>query len=121
MTLLAAGLAMGIALFVLQTRGPSSDARFMVATPEAVDCPVGSGKPVCYRYDVTNAGSGVAPLRCVIVPPAAGTAVFTATGTTVYDSPGPVAAGDMYSLYTEVEADERAEVERPTVGCGPAE
>lgn len=118
-TLLAAGLAIGVALFVLQTRVPNTDARFVVAAPEAVDCPVGTGKPVCYRYDVTNAGSGTAPVRCVIVPPASGSAVFTASGTTVYDSPGPVAAGEVYSLYAEVEADETAEVTRPTMGCAP--
>ena len=116
-TLLAAGLAIGVALFVLQTRAPSTDARFEVAAAQAVDCPLGSGKPVCYRFDVTNAGPGVAPLRCVVVPPTSGTAIFTASGTTVYDSPGPVAVGDVFSLYTEVEADEEATVERPSVGC----
>ncbi|MGH2629229.1 MAG: hypothetical protein ACRDHI_01545 [Actinomycetota bacterium] len=120
-TLLAAGIAIAVALFVLQTRGPGSDAEFVVAAPEAVDCPVGSGKPVCYRSDVTNAGSGVAPLRCVIAPPASGTAVFTASGTSMYESDGPVAEGDTYSLYTEVEAGEEAEVTMPTVGCTVAE
>jgi hypothetical protein len=116
-TVLAAGLAIGVALFVLQTRAPTTDARFEVAAARAVDCPLGTGKPVCYRFDVTNAGPGVAPLRCVVVPPAAGTAVFTASGTTIYDSPGPVAVGDVYSLYTEVEAGEEDTVERPSVGC----
>lgn len=118
-TMLAAGLAIGVALFVLQTRAPSTDARFEVATAQAVDCPLGSGKPVCYRFDVTNSGPGVAPLRCVVVPPASGTAVFTASGSTIYDSPGLVAVGDVYSLYTEVEAGGEATVERPSVGCSP--
>lgn len=120
-TLLAAGIAIAFALFVLQTRGPGSDAEFVIADPEAVECPLGSGKPVCYRFDVTNAGSGVAPLRCVIAPPPSGTAVFTASGTSVYESDGPVAQGDTYSLYTEVEAGDDAEVAQPTLGCGVAE
>jgi hypothetical protein len=117
-TLLAAGIAVAFALFVLQTRGPGTDAEFVVADAEAVECPLGSGKPVCYRFDVTNAGSGVAPLRCVIAPPESGTAVFTASGTSVYESDGPVAEGDTYSLYVEVEADDEAEVAQPSLGCG---
>jgi hypothetical protein len=36
----------------------------------------------------------------------------------VYLSDGPVAVGDTYSLYTEVEAAEgETVVDRPTVGC----
>jgi hypothetical protein len=119
--MLFGGLAAGVALFVLQARGPVADAEFIVAVPQAVDCPTGSGVPVCYRFDVTNAGGGGDAMRCVVAPTGGGTAVFTASGTSEYQSDGPVAVGDTYSLYTEVEAaDGGSVVERPSVGCGTA-
>jgi len=118
--LLIGGLAMGIALFVLQARGPVADAEFTVAAPQAVDCPSGSGVPVCYRFDVTNTGAGVGAVRCGVVSADAGNAVFTASGSSLYESDGPVAVGDTYSLYVEVEAtDGKNVVERPSVGCQP--
>ena len=120
-TLLASGLAIGVLLFVLQARGPGGDAEFLVATPQAEDCPSGSGVPVCYRFDVTNTGGGADAMRCLVTPTGEGSAVFTASGTSVYESDGPVAVGDTYSLYTEVEAgDGSSVVERPTVSCQAA-
>ena len=117
-TVLAAGLAIGVLLFVLQARGPGADAEFLVASPEAVDCPSGSGVPVCYRFDVTNTGGGGGAMRCLVRPIGDGSAVFTASGTGLYESDGPVAVGDTYSLYTEVEAgDGSSVVERPTLAC----
>jgi hypothetical protein len=119
--LLAAGLAIGVALFILQARGPGSEAEFTVATAQAVDCPAGSGVPVCYRFDVTNTGRGAGPVRCLVAPTGGGSAAFTASGTNAYQSDGPVAVGDTYSLYTEVEAAEGEDVvDRPTVGCRTA-
>ena len=114
--LLVAGLAIGVALSCC--RGSGRRPEFTVATAQAVDCPVGSGVPVCYRFDVTNTGGGDGAVRCVVVPADAGSAVFTASGTTVYESDGPVAVGDTYSLYTEVEAAEgETVVEQPAVAC----
>ena len=119
--LLAAGVVFGFALFFLQARGPGADAEFTVAAPQAVDCPAGSGVPVCYRFDVTNTGRGADPVRCLVAPTGDGTATFSASGTNAYQSDGPVAVGDTYSLYTEVEASDGEDVvERPTVGCGVA-
>ena len=120
-TVLGAGLAIGVLLFVLQARGPGADAEFLVAAPQAVDCPSGSGVPVCYRFDVTNTGGGGGAMRCLVSPLGGGSAVFTASGTSVYESDGPVAVGDTYSLYTEVEAgDGGSVVERPTMACESA-
>ena len=119
--LLVAGLAIGAALFVLQARGPVADPEFAVAAPQAVDCPVGSGVPVCSRFDVTNTGGGDGAVRCVVVPADGGSAVFTASGNTVYESDGPVTVGDTYSLYTEVQAAEGGTVvEQPEVACQSA-
>ena len=116
--LLAAGLAIGIALFALQARGPVGAAEFVVETGSAVDCPAGSGAPVCYRFDVTNAGAGPGALECTVMPIGGGDAVFTASSTAVYRSEGPVTVGDTYSLYTEVRAaGDEAEVGRPGLAC----
>jgi hypothetical protein len=119
--LLVAGLAIGVMLFVLQARGPVATAEFAVAAPQAVDCPAGTASPTCYRFDVANTGGGAAAMRCVVSATGGGSAVFLATGTPTYESDGPVAVGDTYALYTEVEpaADETV-AERPTVGCGAA-
>lgn len=119
--LLITGLAAGVALFVLQMRGPVGETEFTVAPPQAVDCPTGSGVPVCYRFDVTNTGGGAGPMRCAVSPADESAAVFTASGSGVYESDGPVAAGDTYALYTEVEAAEGTTIaDRPTVACMPS-
>lgn len=118
--LLVAGLAMGIALFALQARGPIGAAEFVVETGTSVECPVGTGAPVCYRFDVTNAGAGAGPVECLALPAGGGTVVFTASGSDVYRSDGPVAIGDMYSLYTEVRADGGMTAGRPEVACAAA-
>ena len=50
-----------------------------------------------------------------------GSAVFTASGNTEYQSDGPVTVGDTYSLYTEVQAAEgETVVEQPAVACQSA-
>jgi hypothetical protein len=116
--LLVAGLAIGVALFVLQTRGSVGSAELVVAAGTPVDCPAGSGAPVCYVFDVTNAGGGAEPMECIVVAAEGGTAVFTASGSELYQSDGPISVGDTYSLYTEVSAGEGStEVGRPEVVC----
>ena len=116
--LLAAGLAIGVALFVLQTRGSVGSADLLVAPAAPVDCPRGTGAPVCYVFDVTNAGGGAEPMECLVVPAGGGKAIFTASGSDLYQSEGPVAVGDTYSLYTEVTpAEGETEVGRPEVVC----
>jgi hypothetical protein len=116
--LLVAGLAIGVALFVLQTRGSVGSADLVVAPGTAVDCPDGSGAPVCYVFDVTNAGGGAEPMECIVVAAAGGKATFTASGSELYQSDGPVSVGDTYSLYTEVSpAEGESEVGRPEVLC----
>ena len=116
--LLVAGLAIGVALFVLQTRGSVGSADLVVAPGTAVDCPQGSGAPVCYVFDVTNAGGGGEPMECIAVAAEGGKAIFTASESELYQSDGPVAVGDTYSLYTEVTpAEGETDVGQPEVIC----
>lgn len=118
-TLLFGGVAIGVMLFFLQAQGGSApQAEFAVSAPQAVDCPADSTAPGCYRFDVANTGGGAVAMRCLVSPSVAGTAVFLATGTTVYESDGAVSVGDTYALYTEVEPAEGSTVtESPTVQC----
>ena len=85
--LLAGLIALGAMLLVLVTGGGSiSSASFEVAVPEAVECPFGSGAPVCYRYNVTNTGDAPSFVRCELTPAGDTTAVF-GNGSTSYESP----------------------------------
>lgn len=120
--LLAAGIAIGLALFALQAHGPMARAEFTVASGEGVDCPVGSGAPTCFRFDVTNTGAGAGRLECIIAPEGEGSAVFTASGENLYLSAGPVPVEATYPMYTEVtQATGQTTVEMPTVACREAE
>ena len=119
--LLAAGITIGLALFVIQARGPLADAEFSVAAGEGVECPAGSGVPTCFRFDVTNAGAGEGRLECMVVPQKGTSAVFTASGSDRYLSTGLVPVGDTYPMYTEVEPlGGNDTVRSPTVVCAAA-
>ena len=120
--LLVAGLAIGLALFAMQARAPLAHADFTVATGEGVECPVGSGVPTCFRFDVTNTGAGAGQLECIVVPTGDGAAVFTASGQDRYLSSGPVPVEATYPLYTEVKpATGETKVEMPAVACREGE
>jgi hypothetical protein len=120
--LLVAGLAIGLALFALQARGPLAHAEFTVAAGEGVECPVGSGAPTCFRFDVTNTGAGSGQLECIVIPEADATAVFTASGENLYLSAGPVPVEATYPMYAEVtQGPGETKVEMPAVVCQEAE
>jgi hypothetical protein len=122
LVLLAAGIAIGLALFALQARAPLAHAEFTVAEGEGVECPAGSGAPTCFRFDVTNTGAGTGQLECIVVPTGEGSAVFTASGEDRYLSSGPVPAETTYPMYTEVtQAAGETTVEMPAVACREAE
>ena len=78
--------------------------------------------PVCYRFDVTNIGAGAALMRCVVAPKGDATAEFTASGSSVYDSPRPVEPDETYPMYVEVDAGstDNEIAAAPSMGCGPA-
>jgi hypothetical protein len=118
--LLAGLIALGAMLVVLVTGGGRiSSASFEVAAPEAVECPFGSGAPVCYRYNVTNTGDAPSFVRCELTPAGDSTAVF-GNGSTSYESPIEMAATDVYRVYVQIEAGPSGEVTSPPmVGCAP--
>jgi len=117
-SLLVIGLAAGAVLFVMLWRGPSSAGHFETATPAAVDCPTGSGTPVCYGVEVTNTGEGAQQVRCE-VSPGPDTAALFSNGSGVYVSDAPVEAGGTLQLTVEVSPSQGSTtVSVPSVSCG---
>ena len=58
----------GAARLFMTTGSPRAGARFELGTGEAVDCPFGTGSPVCYRFNMTNTGGAEGYARCVVAP-----------------------------------------------------
>jgi hypothetical protein len=114
--LLAIALAAGAVLLVLLMRG-SSGGRFEAAAPAAIDCPSGTGTPVCYGVVVTNVGDTAAQMRCEVSPGPDTAAVFS-NGTDAYIGDVPIEAGRRVRLTVEVSPSEGSNVvSRPTVSC----
>jgi hypothetical protein len=117
-SLLVIGLAAGAVLFIMLWRGPSSAGRFETAAPAAIDCPAGTGTPVCYGVDVTNTGEGAQQVRCEVAP-GPDTAALFANGSGVYVSAAPVEAGNTIQLTVEVSPSQGSTiVSVPSVACG---
>ena len=114
--LLIVAITAGAVLFFLLLRGPSIG-RFEVGTPVAVDCPSGTGAPVCYEADVANVGEAAQQVRCQVTP-GPDTAALFANGDDVYLSSAPIEAGRSIQLFIEVSPSQGSEiVSRPGVSC----
>ncbi len=115
--LLAAGLALGAGLLFLSTNAAPRVAEVGVGQAESIDCPSGSGAPVCYRYEVVNSGTATAFVRCAVIPGGDTTAVF-GNGETSYEGVTGLEPGEDWLLYVEVEAGPTDVVTEPMVDCG---
>lgn len=121
MTVLTALLIVAVAafaiLFFLLWREPTAG-RFETSAPVAVDCPSGTGAPVCYAADVTNVGDAAQQVRCQVTP-GADTAALFGNGEDVYSSPVPLEVGSTITLSIRVSPSEGSTVvSQPTVTCG---
>ena len=117
--LLIMGLAVGAVLFFLLIRGPSAG-RFETAAPAAVECPSGTGAPVCYGIDVTNVGDAARQVRCQVTP-GVDTAALFANGADIYVSAAPIEAGGSIELFVHVSPSQGTTiVSRPSVSCDAA-
>ncbi len=121
MTILTALLIVAVAafaiLFFLLWREPTAG-RFETSAPVAVDCPSGTGAPVCYAADVTNVGDAAQQVRCQVTP-GADTAALFGNGEDVYSSPVPLEVGSTITLSIRVSPSEGSTVvSQPTVTCG---
>jgi hypothetical protein len=112
-------IATGAALLFLTTGSPRAGAQFELGTGEAVDCPFGTGSPVCYRFNLTNTGGAEGYVRCLVVPAGDSAAIF-ANGETAYESPVAVESGEIYRLYVEVDPGPSKDIAEPSISCAPA-
>lgn len=117
--LLFTALATGFALLFLATGGSATTASVNVAAAESVDCPFGSGSPVCYQYAITNPGDTGAFVRCQVTPSGDTTAVF-GNGETIYEGAAALDGGDTLQLYVQVQPGSGDVVTEPVVGCAAA-
>jgi hypothetical protein len=115
---LVASLAIGSILFFLLVSRPAEETlRFDVANAAAEDCPAGTGAPVCYRFDVTNAGEARGTALCTTGAPAGTEALFENDQPTVVI---PLEAGQTQGLLVKVTPIDTTTVGQPTVSCAPA-
>ncbi len=112
---LLAALGIGAALlYVLTVGSPDGGLEVSVGPPEAEDCPVGSGTPVCYRFDVTNVGDAQGTARCIATAPSGTLATFP-NGTSTADV--LLAQGETKQVYVRVQADGTVTVRPPALSC----
>ncbi len=72
------------AVLLVQVVRPASGPRIDVSPAMATPCDPGDGAPGCYTFTVTNAGSDLAAVECLVIPAEGTTARFaTEQSTTV--------------------------------------
>jgi hypothetical protein len=98
----------------LQVRGEHG-ARFDVAAPEGVECPVGEGTPACFSFGVTNLGTEPSLVECIAtVSP--GTASFL-NDMPIYTSSAPFEPGITEQLIVKVDQGDAGSVAEPAMIC----
>ena len=117
-TVLSIALLLAIAAFAiligLQVRGDHT-ARFDVATPAGVECPVGEGTPACFSFGVTNLGDQPSLVQCIAtVSP--GQASFL-NDMPIYTSSAPFEPGITEQLIVKVDQGDAASITEPTMNC----
>ena len=117
-TVLSIALLVSIAAFAvlvgLQVRG-DHPARFDVAVPEGVECPVGEGTPACFSFGVTNLGTQPAHVQCIATA-APGVAAFL-NDMPIYTSSAPFEPGITEQLIVKVDQGDSGTVVEPAMTC----
>jgi hypothetical protein len=117
-TVLSIALLLSIAAFAvlvgLLVRG-DHPARFDVAEPEGVECPVGEGTPACFNFGVTNLGTQPSHVQCIATA-APGQAAFL-NDMPIYTSSAPFEPGITEQLIVKVDQGDTGLVTEPTMIC----
>jgi hypothetical protein len=117
-TVLSIALLLAIAAFAvligLQVRG-DHPARFDVAAPQGVECPVGEGTPACFTFGVTNLGSKPSHVRCIATA-ASGLAAFL-NDAPIYTSSTPFEPGITQQLIVKIDQGDAGAVTEPNITC----
>jgi hypothetical protein len=101
-------------LVALQLRG-GQPARFDVAAPEGVECPVGEGSPACFTFGVTNLGNEPSLVECIVTS-AVGRPTFL-NDAPIYTSTAPFEPGVAEQLTVKVDQGDEATVTEPMMVC----
>ena len=117
-TVLSIALLLSLAAFAvligLQARG-DRPARFDVAGPEGVECPVGEGTPACFSFGVTNLGTQPSHVQCIATA-APGQAAFL-NDMPIYTSSAPFEPGISEQLIVKVDQGDTGSVTEPAMTC----
>ena len=117
-TVLSIALLVAIAgfaiLIALQARG-ERPARFDVAPPQGVECPVGEGTPACFSFGVTNLGSEPSLVQCIAT--AASGEVSFLNEMPIYTSVAPFEPGLTEQLTVKIDQGDTGTVTEPAMIC----
>ncbi len=113
--MLGVGLLVALILLLLLTLRPSNGQMTLaIGEPHAEECPVGSGAPACFRFDVTNTGQADGVATCFAMA-ATGTEAVFANGA---DSVGVrLGGGEVKGVYVKVTTLGSDEVLAPALRC----
>jgi hypothetical protein len=115
LALLAIGLLAGASLFLLlATRPHSSSGSVGVSPPQPTQCTIGGHGTVCYRFILSNSGSGPAFATCEVTP-ASGTEATFEDGQTV--KPVNLLDGQTRELTVNVVPDQSDTLAAPSLSC----
>jgi len=115
--LLAIALGVFAVLLFLLTVKPAVTMSVAVGNQTPTECPVGSGAPACFRFDVTNTGARDGVASCVTTPTGATSAQF-ANGSRTAEV--LLSAGEVKQVYVKVVPIEGGdEVFAPLLVCRP--
>jgi hypothetical protein len=115
LALLAIGLLAGASLFfLLATRSHSTSAAVDVSPPQPTQCTVGGHGTVCYRFVVSNSGSGPAFASCEVTA-AKGTEATFEDGQTV--KPVNLLDGQTRDLIVSVVPGDSDTLAAPSLSC----
>jgi hypothetical protein len=99
-------------------RPPGASATAGVSDLTTVECPAGFHAPVCYHFDLTNAGRGAGNFRCLLVS-ATGTVASFPDGTPEYVTKRAMEPGDSLTVMMKVQAIDGSTIGPPGVVCDP--
>jgi hypothetical protein len=115
--ILGTGLFIAIVMVILLAIRPESGPiTIAVGPPHPEECPVGSGAPACFRFDVTNTGTTDGVATCATAPVTGTDALFVNGATNVAVRLAP---GETKRVYVKVSVVKGDEVVAPMMSCVP--
>ena len=114
-------LAVGIGIGLLATAWSRSTAgaRIAVSAAEPQECPTGEGAPACFRFEITNVGTGASQVACTIRSSEGLLATFL-NDAPDYRYTNQLDPGTSFAVFAKVVPAGAVNVDAPVVECEPA-